>query len=508
MFGKNNHVIAADTSASHVFRAPVQLQTQLPIRAVAAGTWHAVAVVGNNAQWRKADELSDISDVDDVTQNEDDVNVELEVQRGKREASRMMPSRERTTLSLADFYGPSPSPTSQTRGIEYTCRKINIQIVSAKIYTCEITGDMENDDVITPLSRRSPSKLRTPRSRRRPRRPRKRPNDDAVKRSMTTTECLLAAGEPSEDKDVTHSASANANEDIVEVGNLHVAFKADGVPVLPCVKEFKSDHQQPHRELLKLSVSPALDLREQTMTAGARNLKELRLSRKEVSRVREQVLAAPMQEKSKEVTSLKRKRNQAIKNKTEQIKNEGVSAAEVNDDKSKERTMLTISLHPSQAELIRMRTSLVPAASQTQPQPTYKPMQRHSILARELTRDVNMSRGVRFAAEQSFVRPATIELPPHEVGVERKSPRFRKVTRPLPVARTNTHLPVAMQLRAGGRMQHVLAQVRQVHAAGARQQEPLLLHRILASEIQQKHGFRRQKSKLSSITTHTAFLKQ
>ena len=160
--------------------------------------------------------------------------------------------------------------------------------------------------------------------------------------------------------------------------------------------------------------------------------------------------------------------------------------------------MLTFSLHPP-ADLIRMRTSLAPAARQTQLQP--KQLQRDSILARELTRDVNASRGVRFAAEQSFVRPATIELPPHEVGVERKSPRFRKVTRPLPVGRANTHLPVAMQLRTGGRMQRVLAEVRQVHAAGARQQEPLLLHRILASEIQQKHGFRRQKSTLTSITT-------
>ena len=134
MFGKNNHVIAADASASHVFRAPVQLKTQQPIRAVAAGTWHAVAVTGNNASWRKADELSDISDVDDVTHNDDDVNVELEVQRGKREASRMMPSRERTTLSLADFYGPSPSPTSQARGTEFICSKINILSSTAKIY--------------------------------------------------------------------------------------------------------------------------------------------------------------------------------------------------------------------------------------------------------------------------------------------------------------------------------------------------------------------------------------
>ena len=120
MFGKNNHIISTVAAASDIQWTPVRILPQHPVRNIACGTLHAVALTGTgDTEWRKADDLSDISDVEgaDVRNDEeDDVGVEVDLPRAQPEVSRMMPSRERTTLSLADFYGPSPSPTFVNTG--------------------------------------------------------------------------------------------------------------------------------------------------------------------------------------------------------------------------------------------------------------------------------------------------------------------------------------------------------------------------------------------------------
>ena len=75
MFGKNNHIISTVAAASDIYWTPVRILPQHPVRNLACGTWHAVALTGSDdTEWRKADDLSDISDVEgaDVRNDEGD----------------------------------------------------------------------------------------------------------------------------------------------------------------------------------------------------------------------------------------------------------------------------------------------------------------------------------------------------------------------------------------------------------------------------------------------------
>ena len=138
------------------------------------------------------------------------------------------------------------------------------------------------DSVLTPL-RLTPRLPRTPHSRRRQlrsplksRRSRRRHHEDNTddqnaKRTMTTTECLLAAGQP--DDDVTpHSVTPRIDEERRE----SCASRHD-VTILAPVMEGRDNHRL-ERELMKMSVSPALDLRAHAVfVTGAQNLEELRV---------------------------------------------------------------------------------------------------------------------------------------------------------------------------------------------------------------------------------------
>ena len=62
--------------------------------------------------WHKADDTSDVEDVNDVIDDGgSDVVSDAEHDVILPEIPRALISREQTAMSLADFYGPSPSPT-------------------------------------------------------------------------------------------------------------------------------------------------------------------------------------------------------------------------------------------------------------------------------------------------------------------------------------------------------------------------------------------------------------
>ena len=64
------------------------------------------------AVWQKDEDTSDIDDVNDIIDDAcSDVTSDVEHDMTLPDLPRSLISREQTAISLADFYGPSPSPS-------------------------------------------------------------------------------------------------------------------------------------------------------------------------------------------------------------------------------------------------------------------------------------------------------------------------------------------------------------------------------------------------------------
>ncbi|XP_052792899.1 uncharacterized protein LOC128226856 isoform X2 [Mya arenaria] len=124
MWGKNSHTIMSDKPTSHKVLLPHGVNKNFRggrISAVVCGSWHALALIGRPVMLeRNTNEISDESSDEVVKIEEEDLD-EMDVDAVadsnsdeelvgtyRRETSRL--EREKTTVSLADFYAPTPDP--------------------------------------------------------------------------------------------------------------------------------------------------------------------------------------------------------------------------------------------------------------------------------------------------------------------------------------------------------------------------------------------------------------
>ncbi|XP_074650175.1 uncharacterized protein LOC141905254 [Tubulanus polymorphus] len=123
LWGKNSHVISPVMTSSDRIYQPhrVDLAGGLPVKSISCGSWHVAAITGKPC-W-----LSSVRDSGETTVNDELIDEDVglssdfdsddedeEVENCKEIVDYPVIKREKTSISLAEFYAPTPQPTDRT----------------------------------------------------------------------------------------------------------------------------------------------------------------------------------------------------------------------------------------------------------------------------------------------------------------------------------------------------------------------------------------------------------
>ncbi|XP_078690697.1 uncharacterized protein LOC144921490 isoform X2 [Branchiostoma floridae x Branchiostoma belcheri] len=128
MWGKNSHIILPDQAATHRIYSPHRVHTGgVCVRRIVCGAWHAAALTGR-PDWQrdsKASDLSDLSDSEDLESVAEGGSTSIawscdpvsspSQNLTSNVAMEKHLERERTKISLAEFYAATPEPSPKAK---------------------------------------------------------------------------------------------------------------------------------------------------------------------------------------------------------------------------------------------------------------------------------------------------------------------------------------------------------------------------------------------------------